>query len=701
MSRDNLSYSTMDPPFFQENRSNPQSFRHEDLMDIDASWMENIDPLLDAQVEFPDFDCQQDLQQQPLQRFITEPGRALFTAGPTMSRFDSVSRTVPRTFEPVGVFPRASRTRMISPSPSQELSSNCSSAQSPGAEAEWYHDVCYSSQGQDDYILPNTIHTTPTQHFSDIWTQPHTHPTQPTGYPCVNLSDVQGFADPQEIKFEADEAYTDMEMRTDYAIQASESGGHKLASHSLHYRDEGLGASIRDVASPPRAISAQASNNDCISTTSDADADVDAEGEVDVDVDVDVDTNAEVDIEAEIGSELLHPDVDIEEEEEASDTEYTPHPSIRNPRKRTSATKSISPPYTKRHRISKPSPTLKHSSKIPSGSLTCKQCSESGFKDNSTLQRHIASAHTRAFICVFDFAGCSSTFASKNEWKRHVSSQHLNLQAWVCTLGACGKVPLSSHSGSMISKKESAMVKTGMARGEVKGAEFNRKDLFTQHLRRMHAPFEVKRKGKRNLEWEERVRGLQRSCERVRREAPERLGCPVGGCKGKNGAGAWFEGRSCWDERMEHLGRHLERAGERVSVSVSVGGLGDVGVGVVVGVGVGGGERRVCIGSTGTAASEHKIRQEDDPLFVEWAVREKIIERGGRGEWTLCVGTTGHGWARKRNGGAGASGSGSGSVGGSATGSMSMSMSISADMCMGIKVEGEGDEDLDAEGEDE
>ncbi|KAF7898301.1 hypothetical protein EAF00_004747 [Botryotinia globosa] len=633
MSYDNLPYSTMEPPFFQENRSNPQSFRHEDLMDIESSWIQNIDPLLrQSQMGSPDFDCRQDLPQQPLQRFITEPGRALFTTVPAMSHFDSFPRPPHRAFEPVGVYPQASRTRMISPSPSQELSSNCSSARSPATETDWYHDGYYSSQGQDDYTLPNTSHTT-SQNFSDIWMSPQILSGQPAGHPCVNLSDVQAFADPQEIKFETDETYVD------YAIQASESGSHKLASHISHYRDEGLGASIRDAASP-RAISIQASNNDNASTIYNADIDA----EVD---DVDVNNNGELDMETEIDSELLPQDGDIEEEDEPSDTEYTPRPSTRNPRKRTSTAKSYSPPTPKRNRISKSSPsTSKSSSKHSSEGLSCTQCASTGFKDTPTLQRHIASAHTRAFICVFNFAGCDSTFASKNEWKRHVSSQHLNLQAWVCTLGSCGKVPLGSHSHSGAAMRKGGEGNTNArAYGEVKGAEFNRKDLFTQHLRRMHAPFEVKRKGKRNGEWEERVRVLQRSCERSRREAPERLGCPVRGCaERKEGLGVWFEGRGCWDERMEHLGKHLES---------------------------GGGEGGV-------------VRQQDDALFVKWAVGQKIIERGGRGEWILCVGKGGHGWARKR-----------------LVGGLDRSEGRVGGRCVGIKVEDGMEEDLDAEGEDE
>lgn len=240
-----------------------------------------------------------------------------------------------------------------------------------------------------------------------------------------------------------------------------------------------------------------------------------------------------------------------------------------------------------------------------------------------------------------------------------MSSQHLNLQAWVCTLGSCGKVPLSSHSGAIKGAPKRCGGKAAVERGyEIRGAEFNRKDLFTQHLRRMHAPFEVKRKGKRNGEWEERVKGLQRSCERVRREAPERLGCPVRGCGAGNG-GMWFEGRGCWDERMEHLGKHLERMGERMAVDE----LGLLGI------------SHQAMLSNVPNSSDVGINQEDDPLFLEWAVRVGIIERGNGGEWKLCAGMGGHGWTRKRAGGVG--------------------------MGVRIKVEVEMEEDLDAEGEDE
>lgn len=130
------------------------------------------------------------------------------------------------------------------------------------------------------------------------------------------------------------------------------------------------------------------------------------------------------------------------------------------------------------------------------GQLSCSGCMHAPFEDAASLRRHIDSAHRRPFVCVFHFAGCESTFASKNEWKRHVSSHHLNLTAWVCELGSCGA---GSKSTSRCS-------------------EFNRKDIFTQHLRRMHVPSSVKqKKSGADAAWEERHKTLQQTCFVVKR----------------------------------------------------------------------------------------------------------------------------------------------------------------------------------------
>ncbi|PKK43414.1 hypothetical protein CI102_13250 [Trichoderma harzianum] len=204
---------------------------------------------------------------------------------------------------------------------------------------------------------------------------------------------------------------------------------------------------------------------------------------------------------------------------------------------------------------------------LPKQETRCDHCTHAPFKDSSSLRKHIAAAHTRPFPCAFSFAGCASTFGSKNEWKRHIASQHLCLTYYCCS--AC---PQSSAEG--------------------KGNEFNRKDLFTQHLRRMHAPFQIKRtiaKGDSKLqaEWDAHVKDMQQSCLVTRRHPPQKSACPRKECN------ALFEGPTSWDEWTEHVGRHMEKGeGQRLGI---------------------------------------------DKLLAEWALDEGIIELKSDGEYRLCA----------------------------------------------------------------
>ncbi|EAQ92260.1 hypothetical protein CHGG_00495 [Chaetomium globosum CBS 148.51] len=126
-----------------------------------------------------------------------------------------------------------------------------------------------------------------------------------------------------------------------------------------------------------------------------------------------------------------------------------------------------------------------------------------------------------------------------------------------------------------------------------KGNEFNRKDLFTQHLRRMHAPFAIKKalsKGDNKLqaEWDTHVKEMQTTCLVTRRQPPQRSACPKPDCQ------SVFEGPGSWDEWTEHVGRHMEK-GEAHRMGV-------------------------------------------DQLLAQWALDECIIENHGDGEYRLCGG---------------------------------------------------------------
>jgi hypothetical protein len=508
--------------FVGGNMQNQPLFHQENLNEIENAWMENIDPLLRAQTLDTTLQLQQQQQhhqqqqqqqqQQPLQRFVNESERAFFTAGqiPNPARPQSFPR-VNRPSEAIPSFPRATRTRMVSPSPSgasQDPYSQGSSSRSPAPEVDWVNEQ-FDDQ-QDEFSFPNASYLT--QGLPELWDDRF----RLQGHSYVNLTQVQGIPDLQdlqEVAFEGDESYMDMEMQSDY-IEVDHpffkpQGARRHTSYP-HSNDEGLGASIQDGNSPQEP----GEHGD----VSDPDADNEAE------------------------TFVAHP---------TSDTEYSPKST--RPRKRR-ASKASSSPAVKRGRTTKPVP-------------------KAAAKDS------LNSTHARAFICVFGFAGCTSTFASKNEWKRHVSSQHLNLNSWVCELGPCGKVQNQS-------KKDGGDL--------VKGSEFNRKDLFTQHLRRMHAPFAVKRQNKTKPEWEERVKELQVSSLRVKRQPPTQLACPLGDCD------ALFEGYTCWDDRMEHVAKHLEKA------AVS-GGM-----------------------------DKFSVEQEDDNFLVNWALTECIIEPKAGGGYKLC-----------------------------------------------------------------
>lgn len=143
----------------------------------------------------------------------------------------------------------------------------------------------------------------------------------------------------------------------------------------------------------------------------------------------------------------------------------------------------------------------------------------------SSRRKHMQTQHTRPFLCTFYFANCTQTFGSKNEWKRHVFSQHLQLHYWRCDNAGCAE----------------------------RRAFFNRKDLFGQHLKRMHGPNTSTPKGPREMkDWLGReIPLIQERCRKERRSPPEWSKC--GYCLEE------FKGEGSWDLRMEHVGKHYEK----------------------------------------------------------------------------------------------------------------------------------------------
>ena len=222
-------------------------------------------------------------------------------------------------------------------------------------------------------------------------------------------------------------------------------------------------------------------------------------------------------------------------------------------------------------------------------SFPCPNCDQASFKDASSLKSHIKKNHTRPFTCVFHFAGCPLTFPNKNEWKRHVMTKHILLHYWVCTEGECGVAARGGADGAApgTRRRPRGPASEGPSNlGTLPKTAFNRKDLFTSHIRRMHrAPQDDKpgRQGhkrtannnnnnnnnesKRLLEQSEHER--QRDSCRQRCDLPQHMACPVAQC------GTQFQGAGAWDERMEHVALHLDKAAQGVEPAVTFGGAGD------------------------------------------------------------------------------------------------------------------------------
>ena len=191
-------------------------------------------------------------------------------------------------------------------------------------------------------------------------------------------------------------------------------------------------------------------------------------------------------------------------------------PNLR--RRRTQSTQSITSPHLPSKVTKRPARTKRSSS----------------YQTKSPVESNNGSGpcvSIRAFPCPFTVYGCSSTFGTKNEWKRHVNTQHMRLGYWRCD--QC------DHS-------------------ERKPNDFNRKDLFIQHVRRMHPIDDVKTvkskasrpKTAKNDPEEQAMAAIALKCFRCIRSPPEQSGCLF--------CDAVFKGPCTWDERLEHIGRHMD-----------------------------------------------------------------------------------------------------------------------------------------------
>lgn len=192
----------------------------------------------------------------------------------------------------------------------------------------------------------------------------------------------------------------------------------------------------------------------------------------------------------------------------------------------------------------------------------------------------------RAFPCVLATYGCQESFDSNNEWRRHINTQHVPMTIFRCRY-CC---PLSkSRAGPYRSQRY----------------DFVRRDLFSMHIKRMHA-VEVniellsttsginssRRRQKDSSETTRILSEISRQCETRIRNPPEQAECIL--CPNI------FSGPNCWEERTEHIATsHFEAA------------------------------KKQYIAAPGPEEWHH------DEYLEEWLIREEIIKRGRDGNWQL------------------------------------------------------------------
>lgn len=325
-------------------------------------------------------------------------------------------------------------------------------------------------------------------------------------------------------------------------------------------------------------------------------------------------------------------------------TDVPDKPLDKAPPKKSKSNPSVTP-----HGM-RPIPPSPRSSKH---SLMCHECKQP-FKDETTLHTHVRKHHMRPFPCVFGWAGCTATFPNKNEWKRHVMSQDIARHFWVCDIGACARTKHVSSCSSKPTRNRRSRRGGGDHRQVVlptvgpplpDGAIFNRKDLYTQHIRRMHVPASTKSSS--NTDWDDSIKKFQNDALRERCQLPTYMACPASGCA------VAFTGTDAWDQRMEHVARHLERAAAGEEPLVVFGGENDssltewatrADVGVVRPCGDGGGwilnnPLRAAGGGVGRrrnvagiAAGGHRITRQDGQAKEDVMVKYEDWDIDAEGE---------------------------------------------------------------------
>ena len=129
----------------------------------------------------------------------------------------------------------------------------------------------------------------------------------------------------------------------------------------------------------------------------------------------------------------------------------------------------------------------------------------------------------------------------------------MHLETWRCDLGACAGpacLPDDVQQGvRRISSSHTASIAGPLDNAASQHHDFDRKDLFTQHMKRMHGPAPSASRAEKT-EFDAQIEDAQKRCHLKLRDPPVNTICPF--CPDH----APFEN---WDDRIEHVGKHLEK----------------------------------------------------------------------------------------------------------------------------------------------
>ena len=159
----------------------------------------------------------------------------------------------------------------------------------------------------------------------------------------------------------------------------------------------------------------------------------------------------------------------------------------------------------------------------------CDHC-KSSFDTETRCKKHMRKFHEFPYLCIFHAYGCKEVFGTKNEWVRHVRVQHLRLETWRCELESCGD--RGTHE-------------TILPRGAKRTNDYGRKDLFLEHVRRIHKViYQSRPEGPQR---KEHLNDLQRSHRLDLRSPPTLASCPC--CQD-----LWND----FDAWIEHIAKNME-----------------------------------------------------------------------------------------------------------------------------------------------